>query len=364
MIYLDNASTTKPADEVISEMNLYLKEFYGNPSSNHRFGQLISEKIEFSRQEVADLLKCNSSEIYFNSGATEGINTVLRGYVENNINKGNHLITSKVEHKAVLETCAYLENIGVEITYLDVDNNGLIDLDQLISSIRDNTLLVSIIWFNNETGVIQSLERISKIVANTNVKLFVDATQVVGKTDFNVKKLNIDMLCLSAHKFYGPKGVGALYVKNGIKISSLLYGGGQERNFRSGTTNVPGIIGLGKACEIVKKNNNVIEIKRYLEKKLLMHFDCKIIGKDVSRSDYITNVIIKDIDADVIIGKLQKTIISTGSACTSRIIEPSHVLKAMGYSDDDCFSSLRFSLGINTNIDDIDTAIEELMSIL
>ena len=365
MIYLDNASTTKPSEEVINEMNNIQGSFYGNPSSKHFFGNIINKKIEKSRQIISELINCKSSEIIFNSGSTEGINTILRGYVEANIEKGNHIITTKVEHKAVLETCKYLENIGIEVTYLDVDKNGLINIEDLESAIKEETLLVSILWVNNETGIIQDIDSIAELVSNTKSKLFVDATQAIGKVPIDVLESKIDMLCLSGHKFHGPKGIGALYIKEGISISPLMYGGGQENNFRSGTTNVPGLAGLAKACaEVDFDNLTPVNVHEYLEKKLKSNFDCTIIGEKVKRSDFITNVIINGIDADIVIRKLKTVMISSGSACTSRIVEPSHVLKNMGYSDDQSFSSLRFSISKYTTIEEIDLAIEELASVL
>jgi len=365
MVYLDNAATTKVSDEVISEMNDYHLINYANPSSKHIFGKKIKTIIENSRKKIADFINCNNSEIYFNSGSTEGINTILRGYVEANIEKGGHIITTKTEHKAVLETCAYLETIGIEVTYLDVDKNGLIDLKELENSINERTLLVSILWVNNETGIIQALSEISKIVSKTNSKLFVDATQAVGKITVNVKSIDVDMLCFSAHKFHGPKGIGVLYIKKGISINPLLYGGGQEKGIRSGTNNVPGIVGLAKACEISNTKNTGIEnVMQYLEDKLKKKFDCKIVGEEVKRSPYISNIIFRYIDADVIIGKLKHTIISSGSACTSEIIEPSHVLRNMGVSENDAFRSLRFSISMYTTITEIETSILELESLL
>jgi len=365
MIYLDNASTTKPLEEVVKEMNNVQSSFYGNPSSKHFFGEEIKKMVEESRSKVANLLSCKSSEIYFNSGSTEGINTVLRGYVEANIDRGNHIITTKVEHKAVLETCYYLENIGIDVTYLDVDKNGLIDIEELKSAIKEETLLVSVLWANNETGILQDIETIADIVSNTNSKLFVDATQAVGKMPISIVDTGIDILCFSGHKFHGPKGVGALYIKEGVSVLPLLYGGGQEKGFRSGTTNVPGIVGLAKACELVDLNDATsINVNKYLEEQLKSNFDCEIVGEKTNRSNYITNVLVKGLHSDVVISKLKKVLISSGSACTSRIVEPSHVLKNMGYSDEESFSSLRFSISKYTTVEEIDDALEELLSII
>ncbi len=365
MIYLDNAATTKVSDEVINKMINYYATDYANASSKHVFGKRVKNVIDQSRKKVADLINAFESEIFFTSGSTEGINTVLRGYVEANIDKGQHIITTKVEHKAVLETCYYLESIGIEVTYLNVDSNGRIDLGELERSIKPETLLVSILWVNNETGIIQDIDSISKIVSNYNSKLFVDATQVVGKMPIDVRSLNIDMLCLSAHKFYGPKGVGALFIKKDITIKPLLCGGGQENGMRSGTLNVPGIVGLAKACEISNLDSaSVKNVMKYLESNLLKKFDCEIIGRDVERTPYISNVIFNGVDADVVIGKLKHTIISTGSACTTEINEPSHVLKNMGIDDEKAFGALRFSISKYTTTNEIDLAIEELGKVI
>ncbi len=364
MIYLDNAATTKVSDEVLNEMIHYHINEYANASSDHFMGKKVKNIIDQSRLKVSDLINSDKNEIYFNSGSTEGINTAIRGYVEANLDKGQHIITTRVEHKAVLETCNYLETIGVEVTYLDVGPNGLIDLSDLEINLRPETLLVAILWVNNETGIIQKMDEISKIIHKHESKLFVDATQAIGKIAVNVKELNIDMLCLSGHKFHGPKGIGALYIKKDIKIKPLIYGGGQEKGMRSGTTNVPGIVGLAKACEIsYSENSNMIKIQDYLEDSLLKKFDCEVIGKKVQRSPYISNIIFKGMDAEVVIGKLKQTIISTGSACTSEIYEPSHVLKNMGIEDDKAFGALRFSTSKYTTLNEINLAIIELEAI-
>ena len=365
MVYLDNASTTRVSDEVNTEIVRCNLENYYNASSNHACGILIKDGVDSYRKTIASLINSDEGEIFFNSGSTEGINTILRGYVEANIDRGQHIVTTKVEHKAVLETCAYLENIGIDVTYLDVDNNGLINIEELERVIRDDTLLVSVLWVNNETGIVQDINRIGRVVAQSNAKLFVDATQIVGKMNVDVAANNIDMLCFSGHKFHGPKGIGALYISKGIKVAPLLYGGGQENGFRAGTYNVAGIVGLAKACETTIENDKKIrDVIGYLEAELDKNFDCKFIGLPENRSPYILNVVIKGIDSDVIIAKLKKTMLSTGSACNSRIVEPSHVLKAMGYSDEDSFSSLRFSISRYTTLDEIDTAIEGLKGII
>ncbi len=365
MIYLDNAATTKTANEVILAMNDYHNNMYANPSSKHGFGKIVKNLISDSKKHVSNLINCKDSEVFFNSGSTEGINNILKGYIELNIEKGQHIVTTKVEHKATLETCSYLENIGIEVTYLGVDSNGLIDVENLKKSIRPDTLLVSILWVNNETGVIQDMASIAEIVSKTHAKLFVDSTQTIGKLPVDVKELRIDMLCMSGHKFHGPKGVGAIYVKGGVKISTLLHGGGQENGLRSGTSNTPGIIGFSKACEIASTETSQIEILRnHLENELTTNFDCEVIGRQVLRSPYISNVIIEGIDADVVIGKLKQTVISTGSACNSAVMEPSHVLQNMGISNEKAFGALRFSLSKYTTLEEINSALVELKAVI
>ena len=228
----------------------YFTDFYGNASSNHTFGKKAKEAIEKSRVQVSNLINCNNKEIIFTSGATESINLGVKGYVEANSDKGNHIITVKTEHKAVLATCEYLESKGYEVTYLDVDNNGLINLKELTSSITNNTLLICVMYVNNEIGVIQPIQEIGKIARENNIAFLCDATQAVGKIVVDVEEDNIDMLCFSAHKLKGPKGIGVLYKKASIKLTPLLHGGGQERGLRGGTYNTPLIVGLGKACEL------------------------------------------------------------------------------------------------------------------
>ena len=365
MIYLDNAATTKVDDIVINEMNNYHSKNYGNASSNHFHGVELKKKISQAKETISDLINCKKEEICFTSGATEAINMALKGYAESNINLGNHIVTTKVEHKAVLEVCKYLENIGFDVTYLDVDKNGLINIDELKNSIKTETILVSVLWVNNETGIIQDLKAISSIVKQSNAKLFIDATQAVGKMDVDLNKIHIDMLCFSGHKFHGPKGIGVLYIKDGIKLSPLIMGGGQEKGLRSGTINVPGIIGLSKACELIKLAQvDIKAISNYTESSLIEIFNCSIIGQKANRSNYILNVLFDNIDADVIISKLRNTVISTGSACNSEIQEPSHVLKNMAIGDDKAFSSLRFSFSRFTTIEEIDLALKELKKVI
>ena len=365
MIYLDNAATTKVDDEVINEMNKYHLNHYGNASSNHFFGIEINKKINQSKGVISSFIKCKKKEIYFTSGATEAINMALRGYAEANINKGNHIITTKVEHKAVLEVCKHLENIGFDVTYLDVDSNGLIDIEDLKRNIKPETILVSLLWINNETGIVQDLNSICKIVSDTTAKLFVDATQAVGKIDIDLNELNIDMLCFSGHKLHGPKGIGVLYLREELKLNPLIFGGGQEKGLRSGTINTPGIIGLAKACELAgTKDTKIQEISKYAEASLVEIFNCVIVGQKANRSPYIINALFKNVDADIIISKLKKTVLSTGSACNSELQEPSHVLKNMNIKDEDSFSSLRFSFSRYTTIEEIKESLSELKELI
>ena len=261
--YFDNASTTSVDSRVLEAMLPYFSEIYGNASSNHEFGKKSKQAIEISRKEVSKLINCDKGEIIFTSGATESINFALKGYVESNFEKGNHIITVKTEHKAVLATCEYLETKGVEVTYLDVDRDGLISINELKEAIRKDTFLICIMYVNNETGIIQPVKEIGSIAMENNIPFLCDATQAVGKIKVDVIENNIDLLCFSGHKLNAPKGVGVLYKNKNILLTPLLHGGGQENSLRAGTYNTPLIIGIGKACEIaineLEENNNIIE---------------------------------------------------------------------------------------------------------
>lgn len=333
--YLDAAATTPVDPRVLEAMLPYFSEIFGNASSNHIYGKNSKKAVDTARLQIARLLNVNDSEIYFTSGATEAINWAIKGFLEANPENGNHIITVKTEHKAVLNTCEYLETKGYEVTYLDVDQNGLISLDDLKTSITTKTSLICVMLVNNEIGVIQDIERISKIASENNIALFTDATQAIGHMSVDVSQLNTDMLCLSGHKFGGPKGIGALYIRNGIKVAPLLHGGGQEKGLRGGTYNTPLIIGLGKAAELTF-NELESRIKLLLQKRneITAHYEQNEIGtvnfKDVQTAPHILSITLKNKDAeDYLLMNSQKFVASTGSACSSGIVDLSHVIKAL-----------------------------------
>ncbi|MBV2224989.1 MAG: cysteine desulfurase [Cloacibacterium sp.] len=365
MIYLDSASTSKVSKEVINEMLPFFDVHFQNASSVHKGGRNIKIQIEKSRELCANLINANPNEIIFTSGATEAINLALKGYVEENYEKGNHIITCKTEHNAVLNTCKYLETKGVEVTYLDVDKNGHINLEKLKNSIRPNTILIALMYVNNETGTLHDIKEIGKIAEQSDIVLFTDATQAIGKINIDVNEMNIGMLSMSAHKINGPKGIGFLYKREDINLTPLIHGGSQENNLRAGTYNSPLIIGLGKACEIATKNfeknqDTLLKIRKYFENKVNEIPSLEIIAKMGKRSNNIVNLKAKGLDAHVFIDKSEGVEVSNGSACTSGIIEGSHVLKAMGYSDEECSNCVRVSFDHETELCEIDYFIKKI----
>jgi cysteine desulfurase len=356
--YLDYNSTTPIDSRVLESMLPFLKDNFANPSSTHKFGQSINEKVNQAREKIADLINAEPNEIIFTSGATESINIAIKGVAECYSIKGKHIITVSTEHKAVLDTCKELERKGFEVTYLPVLSNGLIDLSELQKTIRPDTVLISVMYVNNETGVIQPIKEIAKLVKEKGAFFMTDAAQAVGKIEIDVNNLGIDLLCFSGHKMYAPKGIGALYVRNKTKLSPQIHGGGHEQGLRSGTLNVPGIIALAKAYEIASEEIdlnkiNISALRNKLETELLKLPKTSINGNSENRIFNTSNICFKGQDANVLIGRMKNIAVSNGSACSSAIIEPSHVLKSMGLSDDDAFASIRFSLGKFNTEDDI-----------
>ena len=368
MIYLDNNSTTPVDIRVLDTMLPFYTESFANPSSTHRFGNNINKEVNSARKQVADFINADESEIIFTSGATEAINLAIKGVAEYYSFKGKHIITASTEHKAVLNTCKDLERKGFEITYLPVQKNGLINLNELDEAIRSDTILVSIMYVNNETGVIQPIKEIASIVHKYDCLFMSDATQAAGKIDVDVNDLNVDLLCFSGHKMYAPKGIGALFIKQrniNVKIIPQISGGNQEKGLRSGTLNVPGIIALAKACEIASlemktMQSKILALRDRLEAEMLKLSNTFVNGDTVNRLYNTTNICFKGQDASILIGQMKDIAVSNASACTSAVVEPSHVLVAMGLNSDDAFASLRFSLGKYNTLDEIDKVIRKL----
>lgn len=350
MIYLDNNATTRMSDQVLEEMLPFLREDYGNASSiQHKLGRRAHQAVEQARERVAQALRVDTKEIFFTSGATEAINTVLKGVYQRYQAKGHHIITSPAEHKAVLTVCEQLRGEGAEVTYLSVNAQGLIDTDELKRSIREDTVLVCLMAANNETGVLAPLGDIAAICRQKDVLFFCDATQYIGKLGIDLSQEPIDMLCLSAHKFHGPKGIGALYVRRKSKptqIASLIQGGKQEHGFRGGTYAVAPIVGLGAALKDIEQNDAeyVRELRDQFEQLVMQEIaETKVHGSEAPRLYNTSNILFKHVRGAELMTKLPDVAISSGSACVSGDRDPSHVLKAMGISDEDALCSLRFS---------------------
>ena len=364
-IYLDNNSTTAIDPRVLNAMLPFFKDNFANSSSTHHFGQSINDKVKQARKQIADFINAEPNELIFTSGATEAINIAIKGVVESYFIKGKHIITVSTEHKAVLDTCNDLERRGFEITYLPVQTNGLLDLDELQKAIRTDTILVSVMYVNNETGVIQPIKEIAKLAHEKGALFMTDATQAVGKIEIDVNDLGIDLLCFSGHKMYAPKGIGSLYIRNKTKLTPQIHGGGHEQGLRSGTLNVPGIMALAKACELATEemdlNQSSISIlKNKLESELLKLPNTSINCNSENRIYNTTNIRFKGQDANILIGRMKNIAVSNGSACSSSVIEASHVLKAIGLNDEDAFASLRFSLGKFNTMEDIVTVIQTI----
>lgn len=367
-IYLDNSATTACDPKVITEMMPYFTTHYGNASSrSHAFGWKATAAVDEAQQRVAALIGAAADEIIFTSGATESCNLALRGIATMYAGKGNHIITTKVEHKAVLDTCKELQKTGIEVTYLDVNAEGFVSLEQLSASIKPTTILIAIQWANNETGVIMPVKEIGAIAKENNILFFTDATQAVGKIPVDVKENDIGLMAFSSHKLYGPKGVGALYISRRnprVKITPQITGGGQQNNWRSGTLNVPGIVGFGAACKLcgVQMEADARELSSMrdrLEKALLEIPFVILNGSPIDRLPQVSNLSFEYLNSNEILSVLNKSIaVSSGSACTSASLDPSYVLKAMGQSDERAKAAIRFSLGRFTTNEEIDFVID------
>ena len=369
-IYLDNNATTPMDPRVLEAMTPFFLEHFGNAASrNHPFGWEAEEAVDYAREQVAKLIGADPKEIIFTSGATEADNLGIKGVFEMYASKGNHIITATTEHKAVLDTCKHIEKIGGEVTYLQVKRDGLIDLKELEAAIKPTTILITIMYANNEIGTVMPIKEISAIARKHGVLLFTDGTQAVGKMPVDVNKDGIDLMAFTAHKMYGPKGVGALYVRRKnprVKVTAQIDGGGHERGMRSGTLNVPGIVGFGKACELcmldMEADTKRISILRdKLETELMKLEEAYINGSTEHRLPHVTNISFKHVEGEGLLMGFNKNIaLSSGSACTSASLEPSYVLKALGLGDDLAHSSLRFGLGRFTTEEQIDYTIKAI----
>jgi cysteine desulfurase len=367
-IYLDNNATTPLDPRVLEAMLPYFTSKFGNAASrNHAFGWVAEEAIDYAREQVAKLIGANEKEIIFTSGATESDNLAIKGVFEMYKEKGNHIITAATEHKAVLDTCKHLEKLGARVTYLKVKADGLIDLNELEAAMTPETILVSIMYGNNEIGVIQPVREIADIAHKHGALFFTDATQAVGKVPVDVIKDGIDLLACSAHKMYGPKGVGALYVRRKnprVKVTAQMDGGGHERGMRSGTLNVPGIAGFGKACELCRlemeqESARLSALRDKLQTALLKLEESYVNGNREHRLPHVANISFKYVEGEGLMMAMKDLAVSSGSACTSASLEPSYVLKSLGLSDDLAHSSIRFGLGRFTTEEEVDYAIEQ-----
>ena len=373
-IYLDNNATTPVDPEVLQAMLPYFREHFGNAASrSHSFGWTAEEAVKQAREQVGQLIQANPSEIVFTSGATEAINLALKGVFEVYGQAGKHIITCSTEHKAVLDTCKHLEKLGADITFLPVNSYGTIDLSLLESAIRPDTILISIMLANNETGVLQPVKEIGAIAKQHGIIFFTDATQAAGKIPVDVQADNIDMLCMSAHKIYGPKGVGALYVRRKnprVSLAAQIDGGGHERGMRSGTLNVPGIVALGKSCAIClqqmdEESRSIGALRDQLEQGLTQMKNITVNGSIIHRLPNVTNLAFAGIAGNKLLTEISRTIaVSSGSACTSANPEPSHVLKAMKLNEKKKKSSIRFGLGRFTTREEIEYTIDTVKAIL
>lgn len=367
-IYLDNNATTPLDPRVLEAMLPYFNSKFGNAASrNHAFGWAAEEGVDYAREQVAQLIGANEKEIIFTSGATESDNLAIKGVFEMYKEKGNHIITCVTEHKAVLDACKHLEKLGATVTYLPVKEDGLIDLNQLEAAMTEKTILVSIMYGNNEIGVIQPIKEIAAIAHKHGALFMSDATQAVGKIPVNVNTDGIDLMAFTGHKMYGPKGVGALYVRRKnprVKVTAQMDGGGHERGMRSGTLNVPGIVGLGKAAELCRlemeeESKRLSALRDKLQTSLLEMEESYLNGNGENRLPHVANISFKYVEGEGLMMAMKDLAVSSGSACTSASLEPSYVLKSLGLSDDLAHSSIRFGLGRFTTEEEVDFAVEQ-----
>ena len=372
LIYLDNAATTKTAPEVLDAMLPYFSEYYGNPSSIYDFAQKSKEAVTKAREIIADSLGVKSNEIYFTAGGSEADNWALVAVAEAYEAKGKHIITSKIEHHAILHTCEYLEKRGYEVTYLDVDENGVVKLDELKKAIRPDTILISIMFANNEIGTIEPIKEIGAIAKEHGILFHTDAVQAYGHVPISADEYNIDMLSASGHKINGPKGIGFLYIRKGVKIRSFIHGGAQERRRRAGTENVPGIVGFGKAVQLAmdemeERTKKEVEMREYLMEKVLREVPfTRINGSRTSRLPNNINFAFQFIEGESLLIKLDMAGIcgSSGSACTSGSLDPSHVLLAIGLPHEIAHGSLRLTLSEENTMEEMDITADKIKEIV
>ncbi|MGN1310229.1 MAG: cysteine desulfurase NifS [Clostridia bacterium] len=370
--YFDNAATTRTDDEVLKEMLPYFSQSYGNPSSIYKIGRENRKAVEEAREKVAKAINAEPNEIYFTAGGSESDNTAIRGIAYAYKQKGNHIITSKIEHPAVLETCKQLEKEGFEVSYIGVDEKGIVNLEELKNSIKETTTLITIMFANNEIGTIEPIKEIGKIAKENNIIFHTDAVQAVGSVKIDVKEMNIDSLSLSGHKFYGPKGIGALYVKKGVRFQKFVNGGHQEKNKRAGTENVPGIVGLGKAIEVAysnleEHNKKIKELRDYYVEEVKKRIPyIKINGDMENRLPGNSNISFRFIEGEGLLLNLDLKGIcaSSGSACTSGSLDPSHVLLAIGLPHEIAHGSLRITIGKYNTKEEVDYLLDNLEEIV
>lgn len=371
-IYFDNAATTKPRKEVIDKMLPYITEKYGNPSSIYKIARENKEAVDEARQAVAEAINAKPNEIYFTAGGSESDNWALKGIADSYSDKGKHIITTAIEHHAILHTCEYLESKGFEVTYLPVDEYGIISVEELKSAIREDTILISVMFANNEIGSVQPIAEIGKIAREKGIVFHTDAVQAVGHLPIDVEEMNIDLLSLSGHKLYGPKGIGALYVRKGIKLKPFIHGGAQERGRRAGTENVPGIVGLGEAvrlasAEMEEERTRLVSLRdRLIEGILTSIPHSRLNGHPEKRLPGNVNISFEFIEGEsmLLLLDMKGICASSGSACTSGSLDPSHVLLAIGLPHEKAHGSLRLTLGHFNTDEDVDTVLRELPPIV